>query len=275
MKIARFVFFLLLALSILWGLDLARVTFLNRTSKTPIPARHESAVTLIEGWTVDDEISFLAKEKNISRSEVIRATGRSRDLEPFDPALRVSFPFLASLPASRSLEGYLFPETYRVWDDELPVALIKKQLREFETRFGVASITKASAPLSSFDEVVTLASIVEKEVRDPSDRKIVAGIFLNRLKEGIALQSDATLTYALGSGARANAEELESDSPYNTYKYRGLPPSPIGNPSESSIRAVLDPTPTAYHYFLTDRSGNVLYARTFEEHLRNKRKAGY
>ncbi|MDO8617649.1 MAG: endolytic transglycosylase MltG [Candidatus Uhrbacteria bacterium] len=242
----------------------------------PPPPRQESQLTIIEGWTVNDEIKYLLQEKQVTSTVSAASVGRSINAQAFDDRWRTEFSFLKSLPAGRSLEGYLFPDTYRVWDDQLPEGLVRKQLREFQDRFGGATIGSSSAPLKTLDEVVTLASIVEGEVRKPEDRKLVAGIFLKRLKVGMALQTDATLSYFLGSNrARATAADLAVDSPYNSYKYPGLPPSPIGQPGDASMRAVLEPTKSSYWFFLTDRQGKVFYAKTFEEHLRNKRKAGY
>lgn len=248
----------------------------RQVEPSPVLPREEVRVTLIEGWTVDDMGLEVAKNHGVSASDVARLYGRSSDRSPFAPELRSAFPFLAVLPPKRSLEGYAFPDTYRVWKDELPEALMKKQLQTFSERYGSATITSASAPLKSLDEVVRLASIVEKEVRGAEDRRLVAGIFLRRLRIGMGLQSDATLNYVLDSGrARATASDLALDSPYNTYKYRGLPPGPISNPGATALDAVLHPTRSSYLYFLTDRKGNVLYARTFEEHQANRRKAGY
>ncbi|MFA6429573.1 MAG: endolytic transglycosylase MltG [Patescibacteria group bacterium] len=254
------------------GMNYRQLTQLFRRG----PGRQESELLVIEGWSLDDEIAYLGTEKRITPAEIERITGRSQNRAPFDAQLRSEFSFLQALPFNRSLDGYLFPETYRVWDDLLPEGLIRKQLAEFQRRMAGVEVTKASMPLKTLDEVVTLASIVEKEVRKDEDRKIVAGIFLRRLREGMALQSDATLNYVTRGGrAQATNEDLAVDSPYNSYKYRGLPPSPICNPSEGSIQAVLHPTASSYRYFLTDSQGKVLYAATFEGHKQNRLKAGY
>ena len=240
------------------------------------PQRRESQVRLLEGWSVDDEADYLHKQKNIPLDQTARVIGKSVDRAPFDSALRSDFPFLKLLPKKRSLEGYLMPDTYRVWDDQLPEGLVQKQLKEFQDNFGDIDLTKLPAPLKTLDDVVILASIVEKEVRGEMDQKIVAGIFLSRLNIGMALQTDATLTYGLGNGhVRATSEDLATDSPYNLYKHRDLPPSPICNPGAAAIRAVLNPTDTEYLYFLTDKEGRVLYGRTFDDHIRNRRTAGY
>jgi len=240
------------------------------------PARREVQVRVIEGRTVDELAQQLKDEQNIPVTATQALIGRDANRKPFDSALRGDYAFLRTLPGNRSLEGYLFPDTYRVWGDQLPEGLIRKQLDEFGARFGQSAITKKSAPITTLDEAVILASIVEAEVRDDADRKIVAGIFLNRLRDGMALQTDATLSYVTGSDrARANASDLNLDSPFNTYKNRGLPPAPINSPGASAIDAVLEPAPTDYRYFLTDAAGKVYYARTLEEHTANRMKAGF
>jgi len=240
------------------------------------PIRQEVSIRVIEGWTVDTIVDLLAKDYTIDTSSTIAIAGRSADGQGFSNALREDYPFLAVLPKSRSLEGYLFPDTYHVWADELPEGLIYKQLNEFNRRFGSELPSASVAPLKTLDDVIILASIVEKEVARPEDRKIVAGIFLNRLKHGMRLQSDATLNYVTNSGrARSTATDLTIDSPYNTYQHDGLPPSPIGNPGADAIEAVLSPATTKYHYFLTTDKGETLYASTFEEHKKNRARAGF
>jgi len=240
------------------------------------PARREVQVRVIEGRNVDELADQLQSEQSIPVTTTQALIGRAANRKPFDPVLRQDYAFLKVLPGNRSLEGYLFPDTYRVWGDQLPEGLVRKQLDEFAARYGQSAITKKSAPLQTLDDAVILASIVEAEVRDDADRKIVAGIFLNRLRDGMALQTDATLSYVTGSDrARANANDLNLDSPFNTYKNRGLPPAPINSPGASAMDAVLDPAPTDYRYFLTDAAGKVYYARTLEEHTANRAKAGF
>lgn len=240
------------------------------------PARDEVQVRVIEGWTVEDIVAQLEESHGVSADLSHALMGRGLNRAPFETSLREEYPFLKSLPGNRSLEGYLFPDTYRVWGDQLPDGLVRKQLDEFGAMFGTSTVGAQSAPLKTLDDVVILASIVEAEVRDVRDKRIVAGIFLNRLEAGMALQTDASVGYITGSGrSRSTAKDLSIDSPFNTYKYPGLPPAPINNPGAESIRAVLDPAPTDYFYFLTDAQGTVYYGRTLEEHAENRRKAGY
>lgn len=240
------------------------------------PARREATVRIIEGWTIHDEQTALTTGYGVSPTRLAALVGASLDHAAFDPSLRGDFPFLQSLPTRRSLEGYLFPDTYRVWEDQLPDSLVRKQLAEFALRYGSRTTMSVPAPLKNFDQAMILASIIEKEVPGDEDRRIVAGIFLKRLQAGMALQSDATLQYLTQSGSsQASKTDLSIDSPYNSYKYPGLPPSPICNPGASAIDAVLHPETTPYNYFLTDKQGKILYARTFEEHIENRKKAGY
>ncbi|OGL79358.1 hypothetical protein A3E39_04015 [Candidatus Uhrbacteria bacterium RIFCSPHIGHO2_12_FULL_60_25] len=237
------------------------------------PERDEVALTLIEGKTLDDEATLL-ESYDVDPQEFSGLAGRSKNALPFSRQLIGDYPFLGDAPKGSSLEGYLYPDTYRVWKDQLPAGLIRKQLDEFANKIVGPYENARRASGMSWHEVVTLASIVEAEVRGEEDRKIVAGVFLTRLREKMRLQTDATLNYVLDSGrSRATSKDLAADTPYNTYLYAGLPPGPIGNPSLQSIRAVLEPTKSSYRYFLTDKDGNVLYATTYEEHLANKRRA--
>lgn len=241
----------------------------------PIAPREEVSVRIIEGKTIDEITIAMAEKHGLDKRDIRSSIGASVDRAPMANYWREQYPFLKHLPKDRSLEGYLFPDTYRVYKDQLPKAVFQKQLDEFALHFATTTVGPQSAPLKTLDDVVILASIVEAEVTAETDRAIVAGIFLNRLRIGMALQTDASLSYLHGSNrAQATAEDLASTSPYNTYKHRGLPPGPIGNPGKDSIEAVLHPKKTDYFYFLTDKQGKVYYAKTLEEHARNRAKAG-
>ncbi len=248
--------------------DIARLLALG-------PTRNETKVTVIEGWTMREMVAALETEE-VDPKEFARLAGISGGKGGMDATLKNQYTFLKDLPDSRSLEGYLFPDTYRVWKDQLPEGLIRKQLGEFERRYKDVEIPEKLAPLKTLDDVVILASIVEKEVRDPQDRHHVAGLFLNRLKIGMALQSDATVSYITGSKrARSTFTDLENRSLYNTYQHRGLPPGPVSSPGATAMEAVLDPDETDDLYFLTDEAGKVYYAKTLQEHAKNRVKAGF
>lgn len=169
-------------------------------------------------------------------------------------------------------EGYLFPDTYfirkRATFSEF-VTLLKenyaKKITPFRQEIAESEFTER--------EIIILASIVEREANDPVSMGLVAGILVNRLHLDMPLQVDAVFAYHLGkTSSELTQDDLQIDSPYNTYRNRGLPPDPISNPGLIAIRAVLHPTETDYIYYLTDSEGNFYYSKTFEEHKVNKER---
>lgn len=239
------------------------------------PDRQEISISIIEGWTLRDEARAMERAAGSSDALALfyRSVGDASRRIGFDQTWRQTFSFLSSLPADATLEGYLFPDTYRVWKDDLPNGLIQKQLMAFSTHARRLT-DEAAVQGRTLHDVVILASIVEKEVARIEDRHIVAGIFLQRLRESMPLQSDATINYITHAGrARPTLLDLESVSPYNTYQHRGLPPGPISNPSASALEAALHPAQTAFRYFLTDHAGKIYFAKTFAEHQRNRKLA--
>ncbi|MHB8831059.1 MAG: endolytic transglycosylase MltG [Patescibacteria group bacterium] len=236
------------------------------------PTRNEITIRILEGATLEDIGLELGKWDVTARS-FSDLVGSAKQHTAFSAPLRQQFEFLKDLPASATLEGYLFPDTYRVWKDQLPLGFILKQLQEFnnQTDGYAADAAKQGRILK---DVVTLASMVEKEGKTLDEKKMIAGIFLNRLKLGMRLQSDATVNYVTGANrARPSLDDLEVDSSYNTYKHDGLPPGPICNPGKDSLEAALHPTENNYYYYLHDDSGKIYYAQTIEEHKANRIKA--
>lgn len=171
-------------------------------------------------------------------------------------------------------EGLLFPDTYFLPLDFTEEQLFELMLETLEERLEPFQSAIAAHPLNQ-DEIITLASIVEREANTPESMGYVAGIFLNRLEIGMALQADATIEYVLEDPLHQLApgelaENLrEVDSPYNTYLYPGLPPTPIGNPGMTAITAVIKPTPSEYLYYLTDDTGVFHYSETYDQHVMN------
>lgn len=170
-------------------------------------------------------------------------------------------------PAAKSLEGYLFPDTYAFTRTqgvhEMAAAMVRR-FRQEARQLGMEG---------DFHRLVTLASIVEKETAAPEERPMVASVYYNRLRRGIALGADPSVIYAALLAGRyqgvIHQSDLEFDSPYNTYKYPGLPPGPIGNPGRASLQAALHPAETDFLYFVSDGNGHHRFARTLEEHSRN------
>ncbi|MBI4414900.1 MAG: endolytic transglycosylase MltG [Candidatus Kerfeldbacteria bacterium] len=234
-------------------------------------ASRETVITIPEGWTLRQIGSYLVNEKKLFTQDAWEAAADATDSRTLIPG--VTYTFLSDKPASATLEGYLFPDTYRVFKNASPADVMKKMLDGFGVRVDEATLAQIRDQGKSVFDVVTLASIVEKEVRTDADRAMVADIFLKRLRDGIALQSDATVNYVTGKNTtRPSSEDVAVDSPYNTYAVRGLPPGPIANPGLAAIRAVLNPESNPYYYFLTKEDGTAVFGVTFEEHKANKAK---
>jgi len=171
-----------------------------------------------------------------------------------------------------SSEGYLFPDTYNIPPEFTEQELMELQLETYQTK--TSNLVLGDNPYGLTDyEILILASIVEREANTEESMRMVAGILLNRLELGMALQADASLEYILDKPlSELTADDLKIDSPYNTYLYPGLPPTPIGNPGLTSIKAVLNPLKTDYYYYLTDENGDFYYAKTYSEHQSNIEK---
>lgn len=191
---------------------------------------------------------------------------------PSLPGWSTKYAFLLDKPKYYSLEGYLFPDTYLISKNSTPEQAVEKMLNNFDQKLTPEMRQEIQRQGKTVYEIVTMASVVEKEVKSATDMKIVAGIFWRRIANQQALQSDATLSYLLNDqNAAHSGNDLNIDSPYNSYKYRGLPPTPIDNPGLNAIIAAIYPTTTDYNFFLTSNlDGQTKYATTFEEHKKNK-----
>lgn len=229
-----------------------------------------SAVTVIEGWRFE-EIADAAAEQGIPRDEFIAAASAPASF---------AIDFLAGLPPGASLEGYLYPATYSVGASDSAAELLTEMLQAFDENVPLGVRESASQVGLTFHQVVTLASIIEREAQVADERPIMAQVFLSRLELGIPLEADPTVQYAVAEDPTSVAEfgywkvglteeDLLTDSLYNTYVYAELPPGPIANPRLESILAVLNPSDTNYLYFVARPDGSHAFAETFEEHLQN------
>ncbi|MCS7349960.1 MAG: endolytic transglycosylase MltG [Anaerolineae bacterium] len=236
----------------------------------------EWTVRVREGLRLEEVAEAIAAQTHLSAQAILEA---ARD----GLRWRRDFPFLADLPPGATLEGYLFPDTYRLARDATAEAMIRRMLENFGRKVTSEKIAGARARGLSLHQVITLASIVEREAVLPEERPLIASVYLNRLTAGMKLDADPTVQYALGYQPDQKTwwksplvlEDLQVDSPYNTYRYPGLPPGPIANPGLASIEAVLNPAETDYFYFMADcikKDGSHWFARTHEEHLRNFRR---
>lgn len=250
----------------------------------------EVTVTTLEGWTTQDIAAALEEAELFSAEEFLEA------VEEFD---HTTFA-LIDKPNKTDLEGYLFPDTYRFAVGSEPETVIAKMLENFSKRLRSIGVTQDDElfvistypnldisgadrePGLSLYDIVTLASIIEKEsggkgavgsaLSLDQERRLVASVFYNRLAIGQALESDATVNYVTGKNSPGvSLRDTEVNSPYNTYKFPGLPPGPIGNPSLGSIQAAIEPADSDFFYFLHKQpSGKVDFSRTFEEHVSKK-----
>ena len=218
----------------------------------------EVAARLTEGDFETDLISFTHFEGERASSIAKRA---GLNLPDFDP--------IRFITNAEPNEGKLFPDTYFIPPTFTDSDLLKLMLDTFykKTRTYLPEID--AHPLS-LDEVIVLASIIEREANDIESMKLVSSVLQNRLEIGMALQADASIEYVLDKPlAELTPEDLDIDSPYNTYLYSGLPPTPIGNPGIDSIDAVLRPTPSDYFYYITDDTGIFHFSETYNKHLIN------
>lgn len=223
----------------------------------------EMSVTLLEGWTAK-QIAEELEEKGLTT------------VESFMNCLKACDTLIHFAP-DESLEGFLYPDTYFI--DSITYSdtnFIRELLTNFENKLSEQEWSDINNSKRTLEEIVTMASIVEREERNPDEKSTVAGILWNRFDNNVGLGADATVLYALGrTKGGLSYDDLQVDSPYNTRKYAGLPPTPICNPSIQSIRAALYPKETDYMYYLHDEEGGIHYAKTLEGHNENKAKYLY
>lgn len=183
---------------------------------------------------------------------------------------------LAGLDPKTSLEGFLFPDTYFVRPDATAAQLVDLLLNTFERRVGALLRTAANERKVTVYDLVKLASIVEREARDRSESATVAGVYANRLGIGMKLDADPTIQYALGDWRELSLEDLKLDSPYNTYRVAGLPPTPICNPGQRALESAARPESHEFLFFVAkgDATGQHLFAKTLAEHEANRVKVG-
>ena len=207
-------------------------------------------ITIPEGYTCY-QIAELLEKKEITNKELFIEVVKNNE---------------------KSWEGYLFPDTY-----ELPKGFgaqntLKLLTSNFNKLVDVKLKEKAEKIGFSLDEIITLASIIEKEAKHAEEKTLISSVFHNRLKKSMKLQSCATIQYILEKPKeKLNEADLKIESPYNTYLYQGLPPGPICNPGLDSIKAALDPAEEDYFYFVLGEDGKHIFSKTYQEHLKNKK----
>lgn len=222
--------------------------------------------TIPEGYTVEQIRKLLIDKKICSAEDWDRAMEKE-----------YNYAFLKEVPSRQKniLEGFLFPDTYSISEDCQIEQIIELMLSNFQELWDKEFALEAKSQKRSIYDTVIIASLIEKEARVAKERPIISGVIKNRLDDGMPLQIDATILFALQDHKEIiSYRDLEIESPYNTYKYAGLPPGPIACPGQSALAAALKPAQHNYYYYVYKGDGSHYFSRTFAEHLQAQRKYG-
>ncbi|MGM0439399.1 MAG: endolytic transglycosylase MltG [Patescibacteria group bacterium] len=253
---------------------------LDLTSKLTNGHTEHKTITVIEGWNLR-EIAKYFEAKNITEKEkLLSLTGISKPqadligVEVRDKNFDKEYKVLEDLPTDATLEGYLFPDTYRV-SSENPEEIIEVMIKNLENRMEKRGFFEQIEEKDiNIHETIIMASLIEKEVSEFEDRRMVSDILWRRLETGIPLQIDATVNYITGrKGINVTTTETKVNSPFNTYQITGLPQGPIANPSIESIEAVLNPKENNFWYYLSNpETGETVFSKNHLEHINAKNK---
>lgn len=232
----------------------------------------KETITIIEGWDLRDLNDYF-QSKNMPGLFALTGTPAKTEKNENIESLVEKFGFLEDKPQGLSLEGYLFPDTYYIDKNDTLETVVEKALSNFDGKLTPEMRNEIKKQKKTIFETVTMASMIEKEVKTLNDKKVVSGILWKRIENKMGLQVDSTVMYATGKeNSKVYIKDTQFDSPYNTYKYRGLPEGPISNPGMDSIIAAIYPTKTNYLYYLSTPEGKTIFSKTLEEHNYNKAK---
>jgi len=238
------------------------------------PGKSERQITVLPGWNNRDVAAYFAKEGIADETTVLALLGAPAVDYRVTPlvGLHTTDVHIATYrPGGAGFEGYLAPDTYRIFENATIEDIIEKLLMHRDSQFTSEMYADIAASGRTVHDVMTIASLLEREVRSKEDRKMVADLFWRRYDENWALQADSTVHFLTGKAGNVftTKEDRESLNPWNTYKYPGLPLGPIAHPSLSSIEAAIYPQKNLYNYFLTDKDGDVHYAVDLNGHNAN------
>ncbi|MFB4164826.1 endolytic transglycosylase MltG [Alteribacillus sp. JSM 102045] len=224
-----------------------------------------------EGTWYDDIITRIAKETPYEEEEIEEQLEDEEYLKELIERYEILDEDILQSDVRYPLEGYLFPARYDFEEEKPAISVIIEQMIERMEENVVKFSEQLEASDYSVHDLLTLASIVEREAQRQEDRPIIAGVLFNRLEEGMRLEVDPTVAYAIGEHKYMTSfEDLETDSPYNTYRYEGLPPGPIASPGADSIKAVMIPNDNDYIYFYARQNGEVIYNEDYDEHRKTQ-----
>ena len=242
------------------------------------PTQAETTITILPGWDLRDIAEYFEKNEVASSTDFLAVVGQSaynyKTAREISPVVEGDWKVTADKPNFVSYDGYLAPDTYRIFKNATIEEIVQKLIDERESQFTDQMYSDIEKSGRTVFEVLTMASILEREVRSSEDKKIVADLFWRRYDQNWALQADSTVHYAVNKKGDVftTAEDRDSLSPWNTYRYPGLPLGPISTPNIDSIMAAIYPENNDYWYFLTDDKGVVIYGKTLEEHNTNRLK---
>lgn len=238
----------------------------NILSESSIDNKNFIKVTIPEGYNIE-QIAEVLEENSIGNKEDFLSLCETGDFDYFF----LDNTFINSTSSDTyKLEGFLFPETYYIHKDASSFDVIKMMLDKFNDVIVKYDTLIANSKYSLY-EIIKIASIVERESKSGNERALVAGVFYNRLHQNMKLESCATVEYILKTKKRVlSNEDISIDSPFNTYKYEGLPPTPISNPGEESLKAAISPVDTEYLFFVSKKGTDKhAFAKTYNEHVKN------
>jgi UPF0755 protein len=226
---------------------------------------YEKKITIVDGWNLNDIALYFENLKIIEKDFFLNNYNQNK--------FNSDFIFLKEKPEESTLEGYLFPDTYLVPYDSDIDSIIKTILSNFRNKLSDEIQDDIKKQGKSIFEIITVASLIEKEVRSYEDKRLVSGIIWKRLEIGMPLQIDATVVYITGKkSTKVSIAETKIESPYNTYRYRGLPVGPICNPGIESIKAAVYPEKSNYLFYLSKLDGETVFSERYQDHLIAKNK---
>ncbi|MFA7314731.1 MAG: endolytic transglycosylase MltG [Candidatus Magasanikbacteria bacterium] len=242
------------------------------------PTQAELTITILPGWDLRDIADYFEKNGVVSSTDFLAVVGQSaynyKTAREISPVVEGNWKVITDKPNFVSYDGYLAPDTYRIFKNASVKDIVEKLITQRESQFTDQMYKDIEKSGHSVFEILTMASILEREVRDTKDRKLVSDLFWRRYDQNWALQADSTVHYAVGKKGNVftTAQDRDSLSPWNTYRYPGLPIGPISTPSLDSIMAAIYPETNDYWYFLTDKDGVVRYGKSLDEHNVNRNK---
>ena len=229
----------------------------------------EGSFTVIEGWTIERILSELGEQTEFTEAEYRTALGNGTVTSPLAPNTS------DVVTTITRWEGVLFPAKYQISANSTPVTILQRMADEMVERLDTVDWSRINELEISRYEALIIASLIQREAGTDADRPLISSVIHNRLREGIKLQIDATVVYAVGDvNGRVTAEDLKVPSPYNTYRIDGLPPTPIGTIQIISVDAAVNPDDTNYYFYvLASEDGSHAFSRTYEEHQENIQKS--